>query len=42
MHSCEKLTETTGLSIAIIKQIESQKGDLNNQQIDFLKRRLEG
>ena len=26
---------------AIIEQIESQKGELNNQQIDFLKRCLE-
>ena len=41
MHSCEDLTETTGLLIAIIEQIEFQKGDLNNQQIDFLKRCLE-
>ena len=41
MHSCEDLTETTGLLIAIIEQIESQKGELNHQQIDFLRRCLE-
>ena len=41
MHSCEDLTETTGLLIAIIEQIESQQGELNAQQIDFLKRCLE-
>ena len=41
MHSCEDLTETTGLLIAIIEQIESQQGELNTQQIDFLKRCLE-
>ena len=41
IHSCEDLTETTGLLVAIIEQIESQKGELNNQQIDFLKRCLE-
>ena len=31
----------TGLLIAIIEQIESQQGELNAQQIDFLKRCLE-
>ena len=41
MHSCEHLTETTELLIAIIEQIESQQGELNAQQIDFLKRCLE-
>ena len=41
MHSCEDLTETTGLLIAIIEKIESQKGELNHQQIDFLRRCLE-
>ncbi len=41
MSNCEELTEISKLLIEIIEQIESQKGTLNNQQIDFLKRCLE-
>ena len=41
MRSCEDLTETIELLISLIEQIESQKGELNAQQVDFLKRCLE-
>ena len=41
MLSCEDLTETTKLLIAIIEQIELKKGELNSQQIDFLRRCLQ-
>tara|TARA_B100000242_G_C43008582_1_gene468844 strand:- start:183 stop:449 length:267 start_codon:yes stop_codon:yes gene_type:complete len=41
MRSCEDLTETTGLLIAIIDQIELKKGELNSQQIDYLRRCLQ-
>ena len=41
MSNCEELNEISRLLIQIIEQIESQKGRLNNQQIDFLKRCLE-
>ena len=38
MRSCEDLTETTRLLIAIIEQIELRKGELSTQQIDYLRR----
>ena len=41
MRSCEDLTETIELLISLIEQFESQKGELNAQQVDFLKRCLE-